>query len=139
MDEQTGRVIFINRRPVLGAVAKSVIWIAAVGVAVAAVLIVAYMPDIFLPRSEPVPQLQTGGQVKTVLAVGEEGSFRGLASGGRPPYQFEWTFPDGSVVHSMNTTRAFDSPGTYEVTVSISDSVGQSDSHTFEVQVGPAQ
>lgn len=119
--------------------AKSVVWIAAVGAAVAIILAVAYMPSIFFSPPEPVPQLQTGGQVKNTLAVGEEGSFRGLASGGKPPYQFEWAFPDGSVVRAMNATRAFDSPGTYEVTVTITDSAGQSDSHPFEIQVVPAQ
>lgn len=119
--------------------AKSVVWIVALGVAVAAILIVAYMPNAFLPTPEPVPQLHSGGQVKNTLVVGEEGSFRGLVSGGKPPYQFEWVFPDGDVVRSMNTNKSFDSPGTYEVTVSISDSAGQSESHSFEIRVIPTQ
>jgi uncharacterized protein (DUF58 family) len=130
---------FINRKPALRAVAKSTVWIVGIGAAVAIILAVAYMPDVFLPRPESVPQLQTGGQVKSTLQVGEVGFFRGLVSGGKPPYQVEWAFPDGSIVRSMNTTRAFDSPGSYEVTVSISDSAGQSKSHSFEVRVVPAQ
>jgi len=120
-------------------VVKSAVWIAAVGAGVAAVLIVAYMPQLFFPPPEEIKPLQSGGQVKNELAVGEAGSFRGLASGGKPPYQFEWGFPDGSVVRSMNATRAFDSPGTYEVTVTVTDSAGQSGHHSFEIQVSPAQ
>lgn len=119
--------------------AKSAIWIAAVGAAVAAVLAVAYMPDIFFPPKESVPQLLTGGQVQHELAVGEEGSFRGLARGGKLPYQFEWAFPDGSIVRSMNATHIFSSPGKYEVTVSINDASGQSGHHSFTIEVSPAQ
>ncbi len=115
--------------------AKSAVWIVAIGAGVAIVLAVAYMPDVFLPRPEPVPQLQTGGQVKSTLQVGEEGFFRGLVSGGKPPYQVEWSFPDGTIAQSVNATRTFDSPGTYEVTVQISDSAEQSDSHSFEIRV----
>lgn len=118
---------------------KSVVWIGALGAAVAIILIVAYMPNVFLPKPESVPKLQSGGQVKSTLQVGEEGSFRGLVSGGKPPYQVEWAFPDGTVVRSVNATRAFDSPGTYEVTVSISDSAGQSNNHSFEIRVVSAQ
>lgn len=117
---------------------KSVVWIAALGAGVAAVLIVAYMPQVFFPQ-EKVGPLQSGGQVKSELVVGEVGTFRGLASGGKPPYQFEWSFPDGSVVRSVNATRAFDSPGTYEVTVSVSDAAGQSGQYSFEIDVVPAQ
>jgi hypothetical protein len=120
-------------------VVKSAVWIAAVGAGVAAVLIVAYMPNLFIPPQEKVGALQSGGQVKSQLVVGEVGSFRGLASGGKPPYQFEWGFPDGTVVRSVNATRAFDSPGTYEVTVSVTDSAGQSGHHSFEINVSPAQ
>lgn len=118
---------------------KPAIWIIALGAAVAAVLVVAYMPGLFIPAKEDVPQLVTGGQVKHELAVGEEGLFRGLASGGELPYQFEWAFPDGSIVRSMNATHTFASPGTYDVTVSISDASGQSGHHSFPIEVSPTQ
>lgn len=118
---------------------KSAVWIGALGAGVAAVLIVAYMPSLFLPPQEEVALLQSGGQVKSQLVVGEEGSFRGLASGGKPPYQFEWAFPDGTVERSANATHIFTSPGTYEVTVSVSDASGQSEQHPFEINVAPAQ
>lgn len=134
-----GRVIFINQRSVLGAVVKSAIWIIALGAGVAVVLAIAYMPTLIMPPKENVPQMQTGGQVKNTLAVGEKGSFRGMVSGGKQPYQFEWTFPDETVVRAMNATHTFDSPGMYEVTVSITDAAGQSDSHSFEIRVTPAQ
>lgn len=115
------------------------IWIAALGIGVAAVLIVAYMPHLFFPPPEKITQLQSGGQVKSQLVVGEVGSFRGLAKAGKPPYQFEWGFPDGTMVRSMNATRAFDSPGTYEVTLTVNDAAGQSQHHSFEIDVSPAQ
>lgn len=109
------------------------------GAGVAAVLIVAYMPRLFFSPPELVEPLEGGGQVKSQLVAGEFGSFRGLASGGKPPYPFEWGFPDDSVVRSQNATRAFDSPGTYEVTVAVADSASQSDQHSFEINVSPAQ
>lgn len=133
------QVIFINPRQILGAVVRSVVWIGAVGGVVAIILTLAYMPHIFIPIPEDVPQMQTGGQVKNTLAVGEEGFFRGLVSGGKPPHQFEWTFPDGTVVYDMNATKTFDSPGIYEVTISVTDSAGQSESHSFEIRVIPTQ
>ncbi|HEX6067460.1 MAG TPA: PKD domain-containing protein [Nitrososphaera sp.] len=118
---------------------KSAVWITAIGAGVAAVLIVAYMPQLFFPPPEEVKALQSGGQVTSQLAVGETGSFRGLASGGKPPYQFEWAFPDGTIERSMNATHIFTSPGTYEVTVSVSDTSGQTGQHSFEIDVAPAQ
>jgi PKD repeat protein len=68
-----------------------------------------------------------------------EGFFMGLASGGKPPHQFEWAFPDDTVVQNMNATRAIDSPGTYKVKVFITDAAGQSGNHSFEIRVVPAQ
>ena len=118
---------------------KTAVWVVAMAATVSVILVIAYTPGIFIPVNENVPQLQTGGQVKNTLTVGEEGFFRGLASGGEPPYQFEWVFPDGTIINSMNATKAFDSPGMYEIGVSITDAAGQSGSHSFEIQVIPSE
>lgn len=115
------------------------IWLVAIGAAVAGILAVAYLPALFAAPKEDVPQLQTGGLVTHALAVGEEGSFRGLAKGGKSPYQFEWTFPDGTIVQEMNATHAFSSPGQYKVMLDIRDSSGLSGHHSFDIDVAPAQ
>ena len=55
------------------------------------------------------------------LAVGEEGSFLGVARGGKEPYTFEWKFSDGLTLTGQNVTRSFNVPGTYHFEVTVTD------------------
>jgi PKD repeat protein len=62
---------------------------------------------------------------KSTLAVGEEGTFSADASGGYPPYSFEWDFGDGSASTTLqNVTHTFTSAGEYKVQLTGIDSKG---------------
>lgn len=79
--------------------------------------------------------LRTGAHYKSVLDVGEEGFFYAAAKGGKEPYQFEWKFSDGVVLTAQNTTRSFDSPGTYTAVLTVSDADGQKKESHISVNV----
>ena len=52
-------------------------------------------------------------------------AFRSYAVGGLgPPYLYVWRFGDGGVSDAENTTHTFGSPGTYNVTLNVTDSAG---------------
>lgn len=80
-------------------------------------------------------KVKPGAYYKHKLAVGEEGFFNGEASGGKPPYQFEWIFSDGFTSNSQNSTRSFVSSGQYEVQLIVTDTASKSDKISFPIQV----
>jgi hypothetical protein len=83
--------------------------------------------------------LRTGVHYKSQLTVGEEGFYNSSAKGGKLPYQYEWKFSDGAVFASQNITHSFDTPGKYDIHLTITDAGGQkkiSDIHT-NVVPGP--
>ena len=56
-----------------------------------------------------------------ILAGGND-SFTGIASGGTPPFKYNWTFGDGSPAQNGNfTTHIFNLAGSYTVTLNITD------------------
>ena len=60
----------------------------------------------------------------------------GSGIGGTPPYTFEWKFGDGSwPVEEQNPTHTYDEAGTYTVTLTVTDSVGDVAMDTAEVTV----
>ena len=65
-------------------------------------------------------------------------TFRANASGGfGPPYRFRWTFGDGAVATNPNATHTFDVPGTYRVTLNVTDAGGASRVEGWNVTVAP--
>lgn len=62
----------------------------------------------------------------------------GSATGGQPPYTYLWDFADGSSSPEQNPTHTYDSPGSYLVTLTATDSVGHEGSLGFYVSVGAA-
>ncbi|HKU50106.1 MAG TPA: PKD domain-containing protein [Nitrososphaera sp.] len=64
-------------------------------------------------------------------------SFRFSAdvSGGEAPYSYAWDFGDGQDETSDTVRHAFDDPGTYNVTLVVTDDSGQVATSSLEVQV----
>jgi hypothetical protein len=69
--------------------------------------------------------LRTGAHYRSTLAVGEEGFFNADTKGGKEPYIFELKFSDGVILTAQNATRSFDSPGRYDVRLTVRDADGQ--------------
>jgi hypothetical protein len=59
--------------------------------------------------------------------IDEKICFIGIASGGIEPYGWHWDFGDSSVSEEQSPYHAFDSPGNYLVTLTITDDVGNWD------------
>lgn len=55
--------------------------------------------------------------------VGEDIEFSGFASGGTPPYTWEWDFGDGETSDEQNPTHAYDEAGVFNVTLTVTDSL----------------
>lgn len=58
--------------------------------------------------------------------------------GGAPPLRFRWDFGDGNASVFENASHAYASPGSYLVTVSVSDSAGVNATANATVVVNPA-
>lgn len=52
-----------------------------------------------------------------------------------PEVDYTWTLPDGTTVQGDNVRTAFDEPGTYEVSLTVTDTDGDSDSTTRRIVV----
>ena len=70
--------------------------------------------------------------------VGHEADFTASASGGVPPYSWSWTVDGTEVATTQNTTYTFDTPGTYTVCVTVTDSLGNEEECCKDVTVKPA-
>jgi hypothetical protein len=67
--------------------------------------------------------------------------FTGTAEGGFAPYKWSWDFGDGGTSTEQNPTYAYTSAGTYEVTLTVTDMVGDPATDTATaviVQTEPA-
>ena len=64
--------------------------------------------------------------------VNEDIQFHGSASGGLPPYTWQWDFGDGTTSNEQNPTHAYGEEGNYTVTLTVIDSIGNvADDVTF--------
>jgi len=85
----------------------------------------------------PVP-----AQVVTLSAnpnPGTEGESVRFSSNvrGDTPVNYRWNFGDGSTAQSSSPTHTYNEPGTYQVTLNVSNDVGQ-DSRSVSVEIEPA-
>ena len=54
--------------------------------------------------------------------------FNGSANGGLPPYNWHWDFGDGNYSTQQNTTHSYSAPGIYNVTLTVTDNIGNNNS-----------
>ena len=60
-------------------------------------------------------------------------TFNGTAAGGTPPYTYYWDFGEGSSSTEQNTSHCYSAPGTYDVTLTVTDANGCTNSTTKPV------
>jgi hypothetical protein len=62
--------------------------------------------------------------------------FSGLVSGGTAPYQYTWTYGDGSQsTGSLNPSKTYADSGTYQVTLSVTDAANVVSSSSLQVTI----
>ncbi len=77
-------------------------------------------------RSAGPPPLKTSfTYVPSAPGVAQTVYFAAVASGGRAPYTFRWSFGDGGTAFGSVATHVFPVAGTYTVGLSVSDGSGQ--------------
>jgi len=70
--------------------------------------------------------------------AGQSISFAASAFGGAPPYSYSWSYGDGSAGTGLQVTYTYDSDGTYQVTLTVADSIGNTGTWVAPVVVGTA-
>ncbi|HKV90492.1 MAG TPA: PKD domain-containing protein, partial [Thermoplasmata archaeon] len=71
----------------------------------------------------------------TQLSVSASGVWSAQLTGGTSPASFTWTGAGGSLGNGTSATTGFSSPGTYQVSVRVTDPAGASKNATIEVSV----
>jgi PKD repeat protein len=94
----------------------------------------------------PAPSTATPGALEVgYSSTTEDGTeapvtwcFQGDAREGVPPYtSFSWDFGDGGTATGQNVCHTFEQPGTYPVTLTVTDSAGSAHSETGHITVDP--
>ncbi len=69
------------------------------------------------------------------VAVGDSIKFTSTVAGGRSPYDYNWNFGDGVASNEINPLHIFESSGTYTVSLTVTDSMGDTETKTKTVTV----
>jgi PKD repeat protein len=78
------------------------------------------------PEFEPEPLIAyAGGPYESI--IGSVIEFSGSATGGVIPYTWYWDFGDGDTSEDQNPIHVYDEVGVYNVTLTVTDSVGTID------------
>jgi PKD repeat protein len=62
--------------------------------------------------------------------------FIGQAQGGVGPYSFDWSFGDGTVARTQDPAHTYSGPGSYSVSLIVTDAKGDTSESNLSVQVG---
>ncbi|HLK01605.1 MAG TPA: PKD domain-containing protein [Streptosporangiaceae bacterium] len=81
------------------------------------------------PLTASAGAVPTSGQVPLSVA------FTGTATGGTPPYSYSWAFGDGSTSTSQNPSHTYSTAGTYNATLTVTDSASPANTATNSVSV----
>jgi len=86
---------------------------------------------------EPPPQAVIEGPDQGV--VGQDLTFDGgFSSSSSPIVSYEWDFGDGGTASGMGATYQYGTPGTYQVTLTVTDENGQQGVDSQVIQIDPA-
>ena len=75
--------------------------------------------------------------VSSVVDVGYPVLATAHATGGSPPYHYEWSFGDGTQSSGPNASHAYGTPGAYSISVSAEDSTAAFNSTSLALTVVP--
>src|SRR6266480_4894810 len=90
----------------------------------------------FAVTSPPPPISASFTLSPSLPSAGQSVSFTGYASGGTSPYSYLWSYGDGSSGAGLQVTHTYNSDGTYQVTLTVADSQGNTSTEVESVVVG---
>src|SRR5213083_2279532 len=88
--------------------------------------------------SPPPPILASFALSPSSPSAGQSVSFAASASGGTSPYNYTWSYGDGSTGTGLQVTHTYDRDGTYQVALTVADSIGSTGTWVAPVVVGTA-
>src|SRR6266568_1466524 len=84
----------------------------------------------------PPPLTASFAYSPSLTQAGQPVSFTASASGGAPPYSYSWSYGDGSSGAGLQSTHTYNNDGTYQVTLTVVDSQGDTAIGVEPVVVG---
>ena len=86
----------------------------------------------------PPTLVATADADPTTIVAGETVSFTGSATGGATPYGYSWNFGGDGTSTEQNPTHTFNTPGTYNCVLTVTDACSNTDTDSVSITVNPA-